>query len=280
MIVWLASYPKSGNTWLRMFLRSYFLKNETQFSLNVKGNDIFEAQTFPNIKMLKNVSVNPTKFMDIAKNWINMQELLNLNGNINFLKTHNANLTINNYPFTNTDNTIGGIYIVRDPRDVLLSFSHHLGLSHKDTLEKMLSMEHFELDESDKNIKGGYKRSILGTWSKHYLSWKSYKGRKIFFLKYEDLLENPNKKFYEILEYLKNFIPLDVSSEKIAKSINITKFENLKKLEVKQGFNEQSNNPNFFRKGKAGDWRENLDPKLSKIIEETFKNEMIELGYL
>ena len=49
MIVWLASYPKSGNTWLRMFLRSYFLKNETQFSLNVKGNDVFEAQTFPNI---------------------------------------------------------------------------------------------------------------------------------------------------------------------------------------------------------------------------------------
>ena len=77
MIVWLASYPKSGNTWLRMFLRSYFLKNETQFSLNVKGNDVFEAQTFPNIKMLKNVSVNPTKFMDIAKNWINMQEFLN-----------------------------------------------------------------------------------------------------------------------------------------------------------------------------------------------------------
>ena len=183
MIVWLASYPKSGNTWLRMFLRSYFLKNETQFSLNVKGSDIFEAQTFPNIKMLKNVSVNPTKFMDIAKNWINMQEFLNLNGNINFLKTHNANLTINNYPFTNTENTIGGIYIVRDPRDVLLSLSHHLGLSHKDTLEKMLSMEHFELDESDKNIKGGYKRSILGTWSKHYLSWKLYKGRKIFFFK-------------------------------------------------------------------------------------------------
>ena len=93
-------------------------------------------------------------------------------------------------------------------------------------------------------------------------------------------MENPEKKFHEILEYLKNFIPLDVSSEKIAKSINITKFENLKKLEVEEGFNEQSNNHNFFRKGKVGDWRENLDPKLSKIIEETFKNEMIELGYL
>lgn len=280
MIIWLASYPKSGNTWIRMFLRSYFLKDDTLFSLNHKGNESFEAQIFPSMKMLKNASIDPTKFMDIAKNWIALQDFINLNGKLNFFKTHNGNFTINNHPFTNTDNTIGGIYIVRDPRDVLLSYSHHLGLSHKDTLERMIDMQNFEVDESDENMKGAFKRSILGTWSHHYLSWKSYKGRKIFILKYEELAENPKKKFYEILEYLKNFFPLEINEERINKSIDITKFENLQKLENKHGFEEKKKNSNFFRKGKVGDWKANLDPQFVKTIEQNFKKEMIELGYL
>ena len=280
MIVWLASYPKSGNTWVRMFLRSYFLKSSEQFSLNKEGSGNFEAHIFPNIKMLKNASIDHTKFIEIAKNWVALQDFINLNGKLNFFKTHNGNFTINGHPFTNTDNTIGGIYIVRDPRDVLLSYSHHLALSHKDTLEIMLKNEHYELDLSDKNIKDGYKRSILGNWSNHYLSWKLYKGRKIFILKYEDLVENPKKKFLEILEYLKNFFSLEINEERINKSINVTKFENLQKLEKQHGFNEQSNNPNFFRKGIIGDWKTSLDPKLTKVIEKNFKKEMIELGYI
>ena len=94
----------------------------------------------------------------------------------------------------------------------------------------MVSMDHFEfLDENDPDLKKGYKRSLLGSWSNHYLSWKSYKGRELLFLKYEDLVKNPYENFHKVLTYLKNFISFELNNDKIRKSIEITSFKNLKK---------------------------------------------------
>ena len=280
MIIWLASYPKSGNTWLRMFLRAYFLSEGNKFSINSKGNRDFESVTFPNVNLLKSSKVDHSKFENIIKNWINLQDYINLNGKVNFLKTHNGNYTVNNYPFTNAQNTIGGIYLVRDPRDVLLSFSHHLKLGHDDIFTKMTSMDHFELDENDPNLKKGYKRSLLGSWSNHYLSWRSYKGRELLFLKYEDLIKNPYESFYKVLAYLKNFIPFEINKEKIKISIETTSFRNLKKNEENDGFIEQGQSKGFFRKGIIGDWKSSLTPELLNKIENKFKKEMTELGYI
>ena len=80
MIIWLASYPKSGNTWLRMFLRAYFLPEGNKFSINSNGNKNFECTTFPNFKLLKSSKVDHSKFENIIKNCINLQDYLNLNG--------------------------------------------------------------------------------------------------------------------------------------------------------------------------------------------------------
>ncbi len=280
MIIWLASYPKSGNTWLRMFLRSYFLSEKEKFSINVKGNKDFESDTFPNVELFKANKIDHSNFENIVKNWVNLQDFINLNGKINFLKTHNGNYTINKHPFTNKENTIGGIYMVRDPRDVLLSFSHHLKLKNEEVLEQMSKMDNFELDENDPNIKGGYRRSIIGSWSNHYLSWKSYRARKILFLKYEDLVNNPYDSFLLVLRYLKNFKNFKIDENKIKKSIIETSFDNLKRNEIDNGFLEQGMNKSFFRKGKMGDWKENLDSKLAGKVEKLFQKEMAELGYL
>ncbi len=280
MIIWLASYPKSGNTWLRMFLRSYFLSEQDTFSINVKGNLDFESETFPNLKLFKSFNVDHSNFENIVKNWINLQDFINLNGKINFLKTHNGNYSINSHPFTNKENTIGGIYMVRDPRDVLLSFSHHLKLKVEEVLEKMSTMNHFELDENDPDLIEGYRRSLIGSWSKHYLSWKSYQARKILFLKYEDLVENPYENFLLVLKYLKNFKNFEINEGKIKKSIIETSFDNLKNDEVNNGFLEQGMNKGFFRKGKVSDWKENLNSNVAKKVEVLFQKEMIELGYL
>ena len=143
MIIWIASYPKSGNTWIRMFLRSYFSKHKKKFSLNLQGNSDFETRNFPNIKALKEINVDYTKFENIVKNWIPLQDYINLNNKINFMKTHNANLTINGYPFTNKSNTLGGIYVVRDPRDVALSYAHHLKISNDKSLESKVNKIYF-----------------------------------------------------------------------------------------------------------------------------------------
>ena len=121
MIIWLASYPKSGNTWLRMFLKSYFLKSDEKFTLDGSILDSFKPQGFPEQKILDHLKIDYSKFEEIAKNWEAMQDYINLNKRTNFIKTHNAMCTVGTHKFTSLRNTKGAIYLVRDPRDVLVS---------------------------------------------------------------------------------------------------------------------------------------------------------------
>ena len=279
MIIWLASYPKSGNTWVRMFWRSYFLPSNQVFSLNKKGDLDLEVSNFPTPKQLMEANIDHTDFANIAKNWITLQDIINLNGKLNFLKTHNGNFTLNNYAFTNTDNTIGGIYIVRDPRDVVLSNANHFGINNQESTNMMINMESYEIENFDTQNKKEFRRSLMGSWSSNYLSWKNYKGRKIHLIKYEDLVENPTKYFTKMLEYMKSIFPLNIDKDKIEKSIEETTFHKLQNLENQEGFIEKGVGK-FFRKGKVGEWKEKLEPKLSKQIEHHFKKEMLDLNYI
>ena len=279
MIFWLASYPKSGNTWVRMFWRSYFLPSNQVFSLNKRGNLDLEVFNFPTANQLKEANVDHTDFRNIAKNWITLQDIINLNNKLNFLKTHNGNFTLNNNAFTNTDNTIGGIYIVRDPRDVVLSNANHFGIDNEESTKMLLNMESYEIEDFDIDKKEKFRKSLMGSWSSNYLSWKNYKGRKIHLMKYENLVENPKKVFTKMLEYMKSIFPVDIDPDRVRKAVEETAFDKLQNLEDKEGFTEVGMGK-FFRKGKVGEWKEKLDPKLVKIIEEHFRKEMMELDYL
>ena len=279
MIFWLASYPKSGNTWVRMFWRSYFLPSNQVFSLNKRGNMDLEVFGFPTPQQLKDANIDHVNFENIAKNWITLQDIINLNGKLNFLKTHNGNFSMNNYPFTNTDNTIGGIYIVRDPRDVVLSNANHFGVDNEESARMLIDMESYEIEDFDVEKKEKFRKSIMGSWSANYLSWKNYKGRKIHLMKYENLVENPKKAFTNMLEYMKSIFPVNIDSDRVEKAVEETSFNKLQSMENKDGFIEVGMGK-FFRKGKVGEWKEKLDPKLAKQIEDHFRNEMIELDYL
>lgn len=278
MIFWLASYPKSGNTWIRMFLRSYFLSSNQKFSLNEKGMLDFEVSNFPTSELLKNANIDYSNFHNIAKNWVTLQDIINLNGKLNFLKTHNGNFNLGNYPFTNTDNTIGGIYIVRDPRDVVLSYANHFGVNNDVSTDMLIDEENGE-QYFDEKLKEKYFRSLMGSWSMNYLSWRHYKGRKIHLMRYEDLVKNPKKNFIKMLEYMNSIISINIDQNRISKAVEETAFHKLQKLEDREGFIEVGKGK-FFRKGKVGEWKEKLDPKLTKKIEDHFRKEMIELDYL
>ena len=280
MIIWLASYPKSGNTWVRLFLRSYLSRNKEEFNINQKPNDEFKINRFPNNKMLKEMQIDSGNFFEIAKNWITVQEKINLNNRLNILKTHNAMCTIDKSKFTNQDNTLGAVYIVRDPRDVAVSFSHHLGISLTEVVDLMINEEHLISEKDFVLEKKEAGSTLVSSWSNHYNSWKNYNLSKILIIKYEDLIKKTFEKFYEIVSYLNKLEKIEIDVKKITKSIELTKFHNLQDLEKKYGFEETTFSKTFFREGKIGSWKQELNKDLSVKIQKAFEAEMIDLGYL
>ena len=277
MIIWLASYPKSGNTWLRMFLKSYFLKPGEKFGLENSRLDNFKSQGFPDQEILDHLRVDYNKFEEIVKNWEAMQDYINLNNKTNYIKTHNAMVTVGSYKFTTTRNTKGIIYIVRDPRDVLVSLSHHMGIDYEQTFEHLSSSLNFEYPLSgDKR----YKKSLMGAWSDHYKSWKNFKSCKTLIVKYEDMVLDEYNTFKKIIKYLTEVDGAEYKEEKLIKALKQTQFDELQKMERKEGFSEKGKGELFFRKGKIGEWKKDLSVNLIKKIEKMFSKEMIELGYL
>ena len=206
-----------------------------------------------------------------------MQSFINLNNRTNFCKTHNAMCTINNYPFTNKENTLGAIYIVRDPRDVVLSYANHLQLSHEETVERMFDSKNGEFQPGEK---GEYNSTITGSWSDNYNSWKSYKSSKILIIKYENLIDNSFFYFSKIIKYLSEISEVEYDEKKINQSIEKTAFDKLRSLEEKEGFDEKGLGKYFFRSGKKGSWKSQLDVNLSRKIRSKFKKEMDELNYI
>ena len=269
MIVWIASYPKSGNTWVRSFLTNYLSKNK-----NFDFSQLNKILRFPRKELYDDLNINFKNFNDIASNWITMQEYINLKNETIYLKTHNAMVTVNNSKFTNSNNTLGFIYLVRDPRDIILSYSSHLGISLEETFELMKYDLSYEVTTRE-----NLKEVLLGSWSSNYNSWKSFKSVKGLIVKYEDLVTKTEDSFVKIIKYLEKISNLKFDLDKLKKCIINTNFDTLKKLETEKGFNERGKNI-FFRKGKVGDWKENLDHKIIKKIEEIFYKEMKELGYL
>ena len=279
MILWLASYPKSGNTLLRSFLSTYFFSKDGNFNFDLLRN----IKQYPNNKLFLELGVDISNRHEIAKNHLNAQKLINQNKkSFQFWKTHSSFVKMDGYSFTDLNNTLGVIYIVRDPRDVVISYSHH----NNQTIEQTLKMinQNYILGAEIKDSIPVY----LGSWSYNYNSWKVFKNiNKYLLIKYEKLILNDEKYFEKILLFIKNIskMDFDISEKKIKKVLEEIKFEKLKKLEKEKGFHEskkddKGNTINFFRSGKTKQWKNNLDLKTKNMIEEVCQKEMKELGYI
>ena len=276
MIIWLASYPKSGNTWVRLFL-DYLIQYEDGFDIN--KNTIGQ---FPIRKNFEDLTDNINDQDEFAKYCIKAQEKLNSENKIKIFKTHNAywNWGKGKYTFTDEINTLGVIYIVRDPRNVLTSVLNYF---HKENYEQAIKFlgENKVLGGDDSEI--GLP-TIIGSWSNHYKSWKKFK-KNYLLIKYENLLENPLEEFSKITEYLEIHTDFKFQKEKILESIENCSFKNLSNQEDKFGFNDNSkrnkkNNQKFFNLGPNNKWQNILNDKIRLKTELLFKNEMKELGYL
>jgi len=279
MIIWLASYPKSGNTFMRSFLSSYFFSKDGNFSFELLKN----IKQYPNRDLFTQLGVNIKDPNEIAKNHIRVQEFINKDKkSFKFLKTHSSFVKMDGFSFTDLANTLGVIYIVRDPRDVVVSFAHHNNQSIEKTTEMINS--DFVLGAHSKNGMPVY----MGSWSRNYNSWKVFNNKgKYLLIKFEDLIQDKEENFKKILNFIKiltksNF---EINDKKIKKILEEIEFDKLKKLEEKEGFNEaktdeKGNNIPFFREGKSNNWKKTLAPIIKTSIEATCQKEMQELKYL
>jgi hypothetical protein len=280
MILWIASYPKSGNTWIRALISTYLFSNngEFNFDLLLKIPKFIQSKNISPIIDLDQLQHEPLK---ISNYWKAAQARINLNGNINFLKTHNACVSYKNNWFTDETNSAGYIYIVRDPRAVASSLAFHSKISIKQSVDDLLN-------ENQVGYNGPKKLAeISSSWKINYLSWKKKKKFSGLIIKYEDLIDNTEKEFEKILLYLKEIVKTAKNSDlfnlddkdKILKSINSCNFSKLSKMEDLYGFKEATNDK-FFRVGKKDSWKTVLNQDLCKKIELSFKDEMTELGYI
>ena len=119
MFIWLASYPKSGNTLVRSLLASYFFSKDGNFDFDVIKN----IKQFPTSELFEKIGVDLKNEKEVLKNYIKVQENINQKNSVQFLKTHSYLFNIDNNPFTDLNNTLGAIYIIRDPRNVVTSYA-------------------------------------------------------------------------------------------------------------------------------------------------------------
>ena len=276
MIIWLASYPKSGNTWIRLFLDCLlFSKNE----FNINKNYITQ---FPLRSSFNGLTDNVNNQKEFAKYCIEAQKKVNLDKKIKIYKTHNALWNWNNgeYLFTDESQTLGVIYIVRDPRNIVTSILNYFHKeNYRNAIDFMKKDRVLGGDEDEHGLP-----TIIGSWSNHYRSWKKFKNNNLL-IKYENLLTKPEKEFFKITEFLNSVGNFEFNKNNILEAIKNCKFENLSKQENKYGFvsNSDTNknlNKKFFNLGPKNKWQDILDIESRKEIEKLFSEEMKEIGYL
>ena len=283
MIIWIASYPKSGNTWIRSFLSSYIYNQGKNFNFE----DLLKIRSFPSdkeINFLKKKFGN-YKFTHMAEYWDTFQKDIIKNKKNVFLKTHNAAIKIGNNIFANLDNCEGLIYVIRDPRNLVSSISNHFSLSLEESKEFILTPKLLVGNTNKQEaLKKNNLTTLIGTWAEHYKFWK-YNNKNYLLIKYEDIINDPFYELNKVIKFLEKFVSIENNDKKIENIINTTSFEFLKQLENKGNFKENvidefGIHKNFFYLGPENKWQNILDKKIIYEIENKLSKEMVELGYL
>ena len=278
-IIWISSYPKSGNTWVRYLLCNYFYNDHKEdFKFEILKN----INKFPSIQYVKKLAdkeIILNNAYNISKYWIKIQkEITKTDKNFVFLKNHNSLVSIKGNEFTSELFSLGSIYIVRDPRDVLISqLNFNKQLTLKQALKKLTS-ENLFCHVSKKN---SLDVEVLGSWKFNYISWRDgVKNMPRLIIKYEDLVNDTYNTMLKVIIFLSNLINSKIDHEKIKFSIKQSSFQRLQKLENTLGFEEISSTNKFFNSGKINQWKDQLTKDQIYFIENTFKEEMKELNYI
>ena len=275
MIIWCASYPKSGNTWVRAIISSLLYSKDGIFNFNL----LKKVGQFPRRDHFKELTDDFTDLNNLSKYWITAQEKINSDGKLRIFKTHNGNYNFSENDFTNKKNTLGVIYIVRDPRNIISSLSNHYQHDFKFSTDFLLNEKSFLSNKDPNYITQENIITLLGSWKNHYNSWKL--SSNLLLIRYEDLILDVKSQVNRLSNFLKKFAYFYTNEIKINNIIETTSFELLKKKEENEGFEEAVNSKiKFFNSGPKSNWKNIVDEKLIHKIEKSFEKEMKELNYL
>ena len=276
-IVWVASYPKSGNTWIRAFLH-----NLVRLRTGEHGEqDINEMARFSTWDLDKKRYAiflgfepdNAAHRAEIAatRHAVHRQIADSIDGLL-FIKTHNCLVMDRGHSTINFDVTAGAIYVVRNPLDVAISYAHHSGVTVDDAIARMAATD-AETAGSDSAV-----YEVHGSWSQHVWSWTRNPHRALHVVRYEDLLADPRNAFAAMARHLL----LDSTRRRLAKAIEQSSFARLQAQEREKGFRERpaSADRNFFREGRAGQWRDVLSKAQVDRIVRDHGEQMQRFGYL
>ena len=278
MIIWLTSYPKSGNTWVRAFLAAYYHSKDGIFDFKL----LEKIDQYPKAKYFDKKINKPG---EINLYWNSSQEKISSTKEIKIFKTHSSLVAINGNNFTSPKHTLGVIYIVRDPRNVLTSLKNHYELEYGEAIEFMQNEKKFIYDSRGLIDYANFQ--FLSSWSNHYKSWINTNEFKKKIIKYEDLIKDPGKNFKDLIIYINSLSKIDdkIDDKKIQNCIETTNFELLKKKEEDLGFPESilssksKKNITFFNLGSKNKWHEIVPKKWHKKINEIFKKDLKILEY-
>lgn len=271
-IIWLASYPKSGNTWLRAFLHNLMRNATTPIEPN-RLNELtlgdgmvrfFAAHT----KGRATTEMTPAEIAALRS--AVQHDLARSSRDSVLVKTHNWLGLDSGHPCIDMSVTSGAIYVVRNPLDVAPSLADHFGLDLDQAIAQMADPE-----ARTANLKHRVP-DVMSSWSNHVRSWTGQANKRLHVMRYEDMLARPLPSFTR----LTRFLGLPASPERIERAVRFSSFETLKDMETRQGFVERSSHSKaFFRAGQAGQWRRILSPEQVRRICADHREQMRGFGY-
>jgi aryl sulfotransferase len=275
-VIWLASYPKSGNTWFRVYLTNLLGKNKKAANINdlLKSTIASSRQMFDEATGLASSdltkdeieNLRPSVYRYVSKN---SEEL-------SFHKIHDAfTLTASGEPIVPPDISVGAIYFIRNPLDLVLSFANHTGDSIDDMIELMNNPEYSFCAKTDK-LYNQLEQKLL-SWSMHINSWIEQEMIPICIMKYEDMQLNPLACFRRATE----FSGIPAGDTEIVQALHLSRLDEMQNQEKEFGFRERSPQSKvFFKRGGMGAWKNELSStQVNKIISYHYKT-MLQQGYI
>lgn len=271
-IVWLASYPKSGNTWVRALLANYLLGRDAPVPINEIHQIALGDALLGAYQRVARAPFDPAdERRTLSLRTAVLEALAGKEDRTRILKTHNQNVTLGGVRLIPPHLTRLAIYVVRNPLDLVLSYADHYGMPLAVAAEAISAPANRIVPDAT-NV-----TQYLGTWSDHVKSWTRERAFPLVTVRYEDMKADPAGAFREILRRLG--APIDEA--RLERAVEFSSFGELRRQEDKAGFRERSRHAErFFRSGEAGQWAEKLPEKLVERISTEHGTVMKRFGYL